>query len=375
MKFSTFHLCPQPAEWTVEQVYAYECQVIEWADELGFDCAWIAEHHFRDYGVVPNTMVLFANLAARTRRIRLGNAIVIMPFHHPLRVAEEAAMVDILSGGRLNFGFGRGYQAVEFAGFGVPMDDTRTRTDEALEILLQAWEGKPFSYHGKYFTMEDIQVVPTPKQKPHPPVFVASINPASIRHYAPKGIPFMVSGQESLTQLRESCQMWRDIARAHGHDPEEKDIVVSRPVFLANTNEEAKRFVMSQPPTLPFAQAFNPHKDVTTDHERYAQESAPIDPKTGRIAAGYEYWERGYQGRRPGDFLVNTEEAWEGRWIAGDLDRVIGKIKELEQIGVRNLICSFGVRGVGARPPLADVRRAMERFARDVMPHFAARAR
>ncbi|MBI3742922.1 MAG: LLM class flavin-dependent oxidoreductase, partial [Chloroflexi bacterium] len=91
MKFSTFHLFPRPADWSVQQVYDYELQVIQTADELGFDCAWIAEHHFRDYGVVANTMLLLSNLAAKTKRIRLGNAVVVMPVLHPLRVAEGAA--------------------------------------------------------------------------------------------------------------------------------------------------------------------------------------------------------------------------------------------------------------------------------------------
>ncbi|MEE9285171.1 MAG: LLM class flavin-dependent oxidoreductase [Dehalococcoidia bacterium] len=374
MKFSTFHLFPQPSDWSVPEVYRYETEIIQGADDLGFDCAWIAEHHFRDYGVVPNTMLLLAHLAARTRRIRLGNAIVILPFHSPLRVAEDAAMTDILSGGRLNFGFGRGYQSVEFAGFGVSMDDTRPRVDEALDIVLKAWEGEPFSYDGRFYQVENVQVVPQPVQKPHPPVFVASINPESIRHYAARGIPFIVSGQETASDLERSCEMWRDIARANGYDPEAGEIVASRPVYLAETNQQAREFVMSQPPSLPFAQAYNPHKNATTDYEQYAQQSAPIDPKTGKVARGYEYWEKGYQGRKPTDFLANTEEAWEGRWVAGDMDRVARKIEELERMGVRNLICSFGLRGVGGRPPVADVLKTMERFARDVMPLFTERA-
>ncbi|MCH8195733.1 MAG: LLM class flavin-dependent oxidoreductase, partial [Chloroflexi bacterium] len=232
MKFSTFHLFPQPRDWSVPEVYRYETEIIQGADDLGFDCAWIAEHHFRDYGVVPNTMLLLAHLAAKTRRIRLGNAIVILPFHNPLRVAEDAAMADILSDGRLNFGFGRGYQGTEFAGFGVSMDDTRSRTDEALDIILEAWKGEPFSYQGAFYQVDNVQVVPQPVQRPHPPVFVASINVDSIRHYAKRGIPFIVSGMESASALQESCALWREIARANGHDPDGKEIVASRPAYL-----------------------------------------------------------------------------------------------------------------------------------------------
>ena len=144
MKFSTFHLLPwQPPGTPPADIYAEQFQIIRWLDEMGFDSCWAAEHHFRDYGLVPNTMIFLAHVAGITKRLRLGNAIVIMPFHHPLRAAEDAAMVDVISGGRVEFGFGRGYQGVEFAGFGVSVDDTRDRTDEALDVVLKAWTGEP----------------------------------------------------------------------------------------------------------------------------------------------------------------------------------------------------------------------------------------
>jgi len=374
MKFSTFHLFPQPSGWSVPDVYAYDFQVIEWADELGFDCAWVAEHHFRDYGVVPNTMLLFAHLAARTKRIRLGNAIVIMPFAHPLRVAEDAAMVDILSGGRLNFGFGRGYQGVEFAGLGVSMDDTRPRADEALDIVLKAWEGRPFSYQGRFYTVENVQVVPTPVQQPLPPVCFASISPESIRHYAQRGIPFMVDGSVATPVLKESIASWKAIAAEHGHDPNGPDIIASRSVFIAKSNDEAKEFVKGRSSLLPWAAAYSPTQAPGTTEERYARESAPIDPKTGQVAKGYDYWQKGYLGRPAGQFDLTTDESWENRWVAGDLDRVMRKIEELETIGVKNLICSFAVQAGSPRPPLPEVRQRMEQFAREVMPRFTRKA-
>ncbi len=371
MKFSMFHLFPQPHGWTTPQVYEYDFQVIQWADELGFDCAWVAEHHFRDYGVVPNTMLLFAHLAARTKRLRLGNAIIIMPFIHPLRAAEDSAMVDILSGGRLNFGFGRGYQGVEFAGLGVSMDDTRARTDEALDIILKAWEGKPFSYHGRFYTIENVQVVPTPVQKPHPPVCFASISPESLQHYAARGIPFMVDGSVSTPALKESIALWKQIARQHGHDPEQAEIIASRSVHIAKSNEEARAFTSNRSSLLPWASAFSPVRVPATPQEQYARESAPIDPKTGEVARGYEYWRKGYLGRDAKVFDLTTDESWEHRWVAGDMDRVLRKIEELEQAGVKNLICNFAAQaGQSGRPDLKDMRQRMEQFAREVMPRF-----
>lgn len=378
MKFSTFHLYRQPAGWSEQQTYDYENQVILWADELGFDTAWIAEHHFRDYGIVPNTMLLMANLAARTRRVRFGNAVVIMPFHHPLRVAEDAAMMDLLSGGRLNFGFGRGYQGVEFTAFEVSMDDTREKTDEALEVILKAWEGKPFSHHGKYWHFDNVKVVPSPVQKPHPPLFYASISPDSIRHNARTGVPFITDSSIKFDTLKESVQMWRAVAREHGHDPNANRHATMRAIYVGETNEKAREFARLQSTSLPFARAYNPHKEGRTRDEVYARESAPIDPRTGRVARGYEYWEKGYLGRSLSEFQLGTDESWEERWVAGDLDRVIGKLKMLEEIGIGEVLCTLAHAdpriGQMPRMPLRDMYGYMERFARDVMPHFEEKA-
>src|SRR5215472_3095458 len=132
MKFATFHLVHWPEGLTHAGVYARELEMIEAAEELGFDGVWLAEHHFRNYGICPNIMTFAAFVAARTRRLRIGSGIVVLPLHSPIRAAEEAAMVDVLSGGRLDYGFGRGYQSVEFNGFGLALEEARARADESL---------------------------------------------------------------------------------------------------------------------------------------------------------------------------------------------------------------------------------------------------
>ena len=121
---------------------------------------------------------------------------------------------------------------------------------------------------------------------------------------------------------------------------------------------------------LPWAPAYDPKNAPTNPVAQYARESAPIDPKTGKVAKGYEYWEKGYLGRTVSEWSLSSEEAWEQRWVAGDPDRVIGKIKELETIGLKNLMCAFAAQAGHARPPLPEVYKRMERFARDIMPHF-----
>ena len=130
--------------------YAELLEQAEAAEEGGFDSFWVAEHHFHEYGAVPRPPILLSAVAQRTRRIRLGSGVVVLPFDHPLRVAEDYAMVDVLSGGRLNLGVGSGYLKHEYAGFGVDPEDKRAHFDEALEVLLRAWTGERVSYTGAH---------------------------------------------------------------------------------------------------------------------------------------------------------------------------------------------------------------------------------
>src|SRR4051812_12574081 len=151
MKFSTFHLFHQHAGMSAKEVYDYQIEVVELLEELGFDGVWIAEHHFRDYGVVNNIFTMLANLAARTENLRLGTGIVVLPLHNPIHVAEEAAMVDVLSNGRLELGIGRGYQSIEFESFGLSLAEARDRFDESLNMILELWTGENVHFQGKFY--------------------------------------------------------------------------------------------------------------------------------------------------------------------------------------------------------------------------------
>ena len=371
MKFSTFHLLPwRPAGVSPSAIYAEHLQMIRWLDELGFHSCWVAEHHFRDYGLVPNTMLFLAHVAGITKRIRLGNAILIMPFHHPLRVAEDGAMVDVLSDGRLQFGFGRGYQGVEFAGFGVDVNNTRERTDEALEIVLKAWKGKPFSYHGKHYQVDNVMITPPPIQKPHPPVCVASINTQAVDHYAKKGIPFMVDATVTHGRVVEAIKEWKTVARQHGHDTTGTEFVVMRNVHLNDTNEKAKEYVM-QVQGSPLSAAYDSQGTPTDDKQTWLHQSAPIDPKPGKIAKGYEYWQKGFAGRSPDEMKFASEDSWNNRWVAGDIDRVTRQIEVLEAAGVTNIMLGTTSGALGRDP--REVRKTLERFTREVLEPFSKR--
>src|SRR5207249_11442978 len=148
MKFGTFHLFQKPPGWGDEDVFRAELEQIEKAEELGFDAVWLAAHHFQWYGIATDLMVIAGWVAARTQRVRIGTAIVVLPFHNPVRLAEQAATIDIMSGGRLDFGVGRGYQAAEYAGFGISMDESRARFNERPADVVHAWTEESFSSDG-----------------------------------------------------------------------------------------------------------------------------------------------------------------------------------------------------------------------------------
>jgi alkanesulfonate monooxygenase SsuD/methylene tetrahydromethanopterin reductase-like flavin-dependent oxidoreductase (luciferase family) len=158
------------------QVYPELLDLYAYGETLGFTHAWVAEHHFSDYGTLGNPAVFLAALASRTTSMRLGSAVSVLPFHDPVRVAEDYAALDVLSGGRLEFGVGRGYQPMEFAGFGIDMATARDRFWEQLDVIRAAWAGEAFSYAGEFYRYPEIQVKPKPVQDPVP-IHLASVSP------------------------------------------------------------------------------------------------------------------------------------------------------------------------------------------------------
>src|SRR5262250_830310 len=155
------------------------------AEELGFGSVFIVEHHFTGFGQVSASLNLLSYLAARTEKIRLGTAVVVLPWHNPVLVAEEAATLDLLSNGRLDFGVGKGYRPYEFSGFCIPPDQASARFDEAIEVIRQAWTSQGrFSYEGRWCRYDNIVVEPAPIQQPHPPFWLGAGSKESIERAA-----------------------------------------------------------------------------------------------------------------------------------------------------------------------------------------------
>src|SRR5690242_19347567 len=193
MRFGTSFFFQAAPGLTHAEVVHREIEQMEWTEELGFDQIWLTEHHFIDYGLAVDPASLAATAAARTRRVRIGLAAAILPFHHPLRLAEQMALVDILSDGRLDVGVGRGNRPAEFAGYRVPQEESRERFDEIVDVVQRGWTEERFSYHGRFFRFDDVRVIPKPVQRPHPPIYQVCVTKDGIENTALRGWPMLNS--------------------------------------------------------------------------------------------------------------------------------------------------------------------------------------
>ncbi len=175
MKFAVLQFFSWPERRVdLATVYARALERIEIMDRTGYDAVWLAEHHFSSFSVCPSVHMVGMLAAARTRRLRIGTGVSLAPFYHPLRLAEEVALLDLLSGGRVNWGAGRGFARVEFEAFGVPPEESTARFRETVEIVLKAWTDERLTFTGEHFRFDGIEVLPKPAQRPHPPVWMAA---------------------------------------------------------------------------------------------------------------------------------------------------------------------------------------------------------
>lgn len=218
----------------------YDEHMREWleAERLGFDAVFLSEHHFTAYNLLPSPNLMLAALASRTARIRLGNMINVVPFHQPVRLAEEAAMLDVLSGGRLEFGMGRGIDFQELRKLGLTYDELRPRFEEGVEIILKAWTQDRFAHDGEFHSIGEASIYPRPLQRPHPPVWVAAESPPTIDWTASRGFG-MATIFLPTSMVREKLEYYLERGRAAGQDVSPSHVMLVRNVFVAPTDEEA----------------------------------------------------------------------------------------------------------------------------------------
>ncbi len=350
MKFGYFTLTDNPPAYGVNRrdpnqflcEVLRECQV---AEELGYNSAWVPEHHFGLFGCLPAPAVFLSHLAAQTNRIKLAPATVLLPCHHPLRVAEDFALLDLLSQGRAVFSAGRGYDKREYDALATPFEESRDRFAEGLELLRVAWTQEAFTYHGQFYELpEPVSCVPRPVQRPHPPIYVACFSRPTVEMAADKGFhtlfaPFAAAMM--FGSVGEAVQTYKGLAAEAGHTDARAKCsyfvnVVDSPTEALQTKARLLRYLKAILPAFPADRA-----------------SAP--PHIAYFADIVERLKN-----------MQPEQVGERSIVTGDAEACIRTLKQCEAAGIEEVILYFNFGHFGHQ----DTLRSMERFARDVIPHF-----
>jgi alkanesulfonate monooxygenase SsuD/methylene tetrahydromethanopterin reductase-like flavin-dependent oxidoreductase (luciferase family) len=307
------------------------------AEALGFHGTFCVEHHFTGYGQVSATLNLLTWLGARTKTLRLGTAVMVLPWHNPVLLAEQAATLDLLSGGRLDFGIGTGYRYNEFVGFHLPMEEARAKFEESIDVILKAWtSNEPFSHKGRYWTFNNIVVEPQSFRRPHPVVWMGAGNERSIRDVAERGFNLLLGQYSSPADVGRNIAIFRGAVEAKGERWDPMRVGVTRAFFVTDDPRERERALERR-----LANRMRQLKLATTPD--------------GRVLGGPD--------RADGDPVeINLASA-----MYGTPDEIARNIEALRAAGAGYLLMNGGGSGGGERG-----RQSLRRFAREVMPAFSA---
>jgi len=221
-------------------VYERALARIDAMDSSGYDAVWLAEHHFTDYSVCPSVHLMGMHVANRTKNLRIGMGVSLAALYHPLRLAEEVALLDVLSGGRVNWGAGRGFDPNEFGALEVPLEQSRARFQEAVEIVLKAWTEERVSYDGEFYRFEDVEVLPKPAQKPHPPTWVAATSTEAMSWAGGAGYDILLDPHCSGRELADKHEFYAAQLASAGHRAEGREIPVARFLAVSENAREAE---------------------------------------------------------------------------------------------------------------------------------------
>jgi len=299
------------------------------AEALGYHGTFLVEHHFSGWNQVSATLTLLTWLAARTTTLRLGTAVLVLPWHNPVLLAEQAATLDLLSQGRLDFGVGKGYRYNEFTGFAILREEADARFEESLAIITKAWTSEQrFSHHGRFWTFNDVVVEPPTWQKPHPPIWMGAGSEASIRAVAGRGGNLILDQFAQVDVIGERIALFKSALAARGVPFNSKGIALARDMHVA-TNQADKEAALAR---------------NRQGHERILAVARWPDHAGGSHILAYEH----------------TPEEVEAASLVGTPDEIMHKLEALRRVGVDYVIMSCG-----------GSRESLRRFAREIMPAFA----
>ncbi len=301
------------------------------AEQLGYASTFLVEHHFTGWNQVSATLMLLTALAMRTSTLRLGTGVIVLPWHNPVLLAEQAATLDLISGGRFDFGIGKGYRHSEFHGFQIAPEEAEARFDEAIALMTRAWTTRErFSHEGRFWHFADIVVEPPPAQKPHPPLWVAAGSEASIRRAAARDFNLILDQYASPQALGERIRIYRAerVARGLGFDP--MRVAVARQLYIARDAADKRAALMRQ--------------------SAYTQRTVEVSRAPDS------------SGQRRSHVLAYADKAGgtEENALFGTPDEIAAGLEALRDAGVDYVLLT-----------IAGGREQLRRFAREILPAFA----
>ena len=243
MKFGSglFSMQSHPSTGLVHsEIYKNTLEHAELSEKYGFDSAWLSEHHFLEDGYCPSVLVMAAAMLARTSRLQVGTSILILPLHDPVRVAEDAVVLDNISNGRFNLGVGLGYRQEEFDGFGIPIKQRASRFEESVNVLQGSWKDRNFSFPGRKFNYNKLNVTPRPVNKSGIPLYIGAFEEPAIRRAGRLGIPLMIGPGRTTSMIRETLDFYNDEARKHSVDYSNIKHILLRETYVHAESRKAR---------------------------------------------------------------------------------------------------------------------------------------
>ena len=320
--------------------------LVDAAEAWGLDGLWLGEIHFNPIrSVLSSPIALAGYLAARTRRVRVGTAVTVLPLANPLRIAEDVATLDHLSEGRFDFGIGRSGSPRAYDALGVPYAESQARLAETLEILREAWKGERFSFSGQFFRFEDVKVGPQPYQRPHPPMRMAANSPETFAFVGRSGLPLFVGLRDhGLPELRDHLVTYRTAWREAGH-PGDGDVCLRLPVYVGDTDEAARE---------------EPRENLTYFFRRHAE---LVRSGLGRADTGPAA-RRQVKTRQLDD--LTYDEILETRVACGTAEGLVERFSALrDDLGLTGLVAELNPGGLLPPEPML---RTLRRLTHDVIP-------
>jgi alkanesulfonate monooxygenase SsuD/methylene tetrahydromethanopterin reductase-like flavin-dependent oxidoreductase (luciferase family) len=346
MKFGIFHTVQLHESQTAKESLNNALEEIMLSEELGLDETWLGEHHFSRHGLLSGFFSFIGHVAAKTSKIRIGTAITVLPFHNPIHVASESAMIDVLSNGRFDLGVGRGYQLQEFEGLGIDIEQATDRFREGVDVIVKAWTEEKLTYKGKFTNVEDKWIIPKPIQNPIPIYVAVSTTPATIDFAAKNGHIVMVGGPTAvLGQAPDVIKTWREKMDEYGNKHKHIDPPVQLPIYVAPTMEEA----------------INDPKGYDDFSLKILSKIGTPISKDGTIPKGYDEWVN-RQKDREGLLVQNNQIPL----LRGTPEVLVEKLKICREKGVKNIFGNFGFPGMDKKKSL----RSIELFCTQVLPEI-----